>query len=279
MDGCAKKYLAAYANYYLRYLEEYAKEGIRIRALTSQNEPETDQLGQMPACFWHPEMEMSFLKDHLAPLLESHGLGDTQLWILDHNYVHWRRAKWMLDDAAFKKLVKGVAFHTYEGEAREMSKLHAAHPDANLYVTELGGGFDWPMPRYGNLFIDMLKNWSRCICSWNIVLDERTNPHLGPFIPADGGLAGGMMQLNSKTSELICSSSYYALGHFSRFVRRDAWRIGCDCDLGEINCVALVNPDGQNVVILANPGASTEASLLVQGRCARSTSRPDRFAH
>ena len=33
--------------------------------------------------------------------------------------------------------------------------------------------------------------------------------------------------------------------------------------------MAFVNPDGQIVLVLANPGSSTELSLVVQGRYAQ----------
>ena len=41
-------------------LAAYEAEGIKIRAITPQNEPETDQGGRMPACYWSPETEAKF---------------------------------------------------------------------------------------------------------------------------------------------------------------------------------------------------------------------------
>ena len=43
-------YFAAYAKYYLKFLDGYAAEGVPVQALTTQNEVDTDQDSRMPAC-------------------------------------------------------------------------------------------------------------------------------------------------------------------------------------------------------------------------------------
>src|SRR6202007_517109 len=68
-----KHYLPAYAQYYLKFLQAYAAEGVPIQALTSQNEVDTDQDGRMPACIWGQEYEIAFVKKHLGPALKESG--------------------------------------------------------------------------------------------------------------------------------------------------------------------------------------------------------------
>lgn len=266
------KYLEAYANYFLCYFQEYSKAGIKINALTTQNESETDQLSLMPACYWHPEMEMAFLRDYLSPLLKKNGLGDIEFWIMDHNYIMWRRAKWMLDDPTLKAVVKGAAFHPYEGPAEVMTKLHDAHPEIDVHMTEEGDGFDptnTAVCRLGSGYVNMMKNWSRSIFLWNIALNEAGKPHIGPFFKFGEENGGGMLQIHSKTREVKFGHQYYALGHFSKYIKRGAVRISSECDVSGINQVAFVNPDGEYVVVLVNPGEATEMSVEVQGRYAQ----------
>src|ERR1700678_4581170 len=74
-----KHYLPVYAQYYLKFLQAYAAEGVPVQALTSQNEVDTDQDGRMPACIWPQESEIEFVSKHLGPLLESRG-GPTKTW-------------------------------------------------------------------------------------------------------------------------------------------------------------------------------------------------------
>src|SRR6266852_9822187 len=80
-----KKYYASYAQYFLKFLQAYAAEGVPIQAVTSQNEVDTDQDGRMPACLWGQEYEIEFVKAHLGPAFERASL-DTKIWIIDHNY-------------------------------------------------------------------------------------------------------------------------------------------------------------------------------------------------
>ena len=57
-----EEFLDCYADYIIKFLEAYAAHGIKISALTPQNEPNNQQKGLMPACVWHPETEAKFMK-------------------------------------------------------------------------------------------------------------------------------------------------------------------------------------------------------------------------
>src|SRR6476660_4324819 len=83
-----RQYLAAYAQYLLKFVQAYAAAGVPVRAITTQNEADTDQHGQMPACTWSQETETEFVIDHLGPLFEKTNT-PTQIWFLDHNFVYW----------------------------------------------------------------------------------------------------------------------------------------------------------------------------------------------
>jgi glucosylceramidase len=267
-----EKYLGAYADYYLHYLLAYRAEGIRIHALTTQNESETDQLSLMPACYWHPEMEMAFLRDELLPRLKRNGLDDTEFWIMDHNYLMWRRAKWMLDEPSLKAVVKGIAYHPYEGPAESMSMLHELHPDVDAHMTEQGSGF-LPTPEAvcenGAMYVDMMRNWSRSIFCWNIALDETGKPHIGPFFQHGSKDGGGLLQIHSGTNNVTYGCQFWALGHFSKYVKRGAVRLASTCDMQGICQVAFRNPDGGYAVVLVNRGPATEATLVVGERHAQ----------
>jgi len=266
------KYLKTYAEYYIRYLKEYAAEGAAINALTTQNESETDQLGLMPACYWHPEFEAEFLRDHLLPLLKENGLEKMELWIMDHNFIMWRRAKWMLDDPTLKAVVRGIAWHPYEGPSSAMEMVHEAHPEIDAHVTELGAGWSLEPDATcmdGKTFIEIMRNWSRSLFCWNLALDETGRPHIGPFFHEDGAAGGGMIQIHSKTREIKYGSQYRAIAHFSRYVKRGARCIGSECDMGGIFQVDFRNPDGEYVVIISNPGSVANASLVIGDRHAQ----------
>ena len=57
-----EQFVDCYADYIIKFVQAYAAEGIRVRAITPQNEPNTQQKGKMPACIWHPEIEAKFIR-------------------------------------------------------------------------------------------------------------------------------------------------------------------------------------------------------------------------
>lgn len=247
-----KKYFAAYADYFVKFLQGYAAEGIKIDAITVQNEVDTDQDGRMPAALWGQEYEIGFVKEYLGPALKRASL-DTKIWILDHNYNLAGRANDELSDPALNQYVDGVAWHGYVGSPDAMTRIHHAFPEKHAYWTE--GGPDISSPDYATdwvkwsqVFTAVLRNWSRCIVGWNLLLDEKGEPNIGPFP------CGGLVTIHSKTHELLRSGQYWAMAHYSKTIQRGARVIASQGEIAGIDHVAFENPDGKHVLVLTNKG-------------------------
>ena len=253
------RYFEPYAGYFVKFLQAYAAEGVPIQAVTVQNEVDTDQDGRMPACTWAQEYEMKFVKSYLGPALEKNQLS-TRIWILDHNYNLWGRAVAELDDPDVRKFCNAAAFHGYVGTPDQMTKFHQAHPDAQIYWTE--GGPDYTSPDYlidwakwGKTFSEVLRNWGQSITGWNLALDEKGRPNIGPFS------CGGVVTIHSQSQEITRSGQYWAYAHFSRNVRSGAKRVESNCKLPGIDQVAFQNPDGKMVLVVANSGTEKTVKL------------------
>src|SRR5208337_1560108 len=132
-----RRHFAAYAEYFLKFLESYAAAGCAVDAVTVQNEVDTDQGGRMPACLWGQEDETRFIAEHLGPRLAERNI-KTKIWILDHNYDLWGRALSELANANASRYVDGVAWHGYAGQPCSMTLVHKAHPDKHMCWTEGG---------------------------------------------------------------------------------------------------------------------------------------------
>jgi glucosylceramidase len=264
LGGCIhKKYFASYAQYFVKFLQAYAAEGVPIQALTSQNEVDTDQDGRMPACLWGQEYEIEFVKEHLGPALKEHGI-PTKIWLLDHNYNLWGRAICELDDPEVRQYAGSVAWHGYAGMVNMVSRVHEAHPDADMHWTE--GGPDYTSPDYandwakwGHTFTGALRNWCRSITGWNLALDEQGRPNIGPFP------CGGLVTIHSQTKKVIRSGQYWAFAHFSRPIRRGAHRFDSQGSLPGIDHVACENPDGRRIVVITNTSAERPIALQMGG--------------
>jgi len=266
-------YLAAYARYYLRFLQAYAAEGVPIQALTSQNEVDTDQDGRMPACIWPQEYEIAFIRDNLGPLLESSGV-DTRIWILDHNYNLWGRAVCTLVDDKFRKYARAVAWHGYVGTPDMMSKVHDVYPKVEMHWTE--GGPDYKDPNYltdwcqwGTVFSDVLRNWCRSITAWNLALDENGRPNIGPFS------CGGVVTIHSQTREVTRSGQYWAFAHYARAFRRGARRFESLSSVANLHHVAVDNPDREYALIISNPGHERTVELAIANNTASIPLKPN----
>jgi glucosylceramidase len=268
-----KEYFAPYAQYFVKFLQGYGADGVKINAVTVQNEVDTDQNGRMPAALWGQEYEIEFVKSHLGPALQTASL-DTKIWILDHNYNLWGRVEDELSDPDVYKYVDGVAWHGYFGSPESMTRVHEAYPNKNAYWTE--GGPDYTDPDYltgwakwGKMYSEILRNWARCIVGWNLVLDENGKPDIGPFS------CGGVVTVNSKTHEVSRSGQYWAFAHFSKLIQRDAQVIASREELKDISHVAVENPDGSRVLVITNQGGEQQISCQLGNQALDLSLEPD----
>jgi len=255
----SRQYLSSYAQYFLKFIRAYAAEGVPIHAVTTQNEADTDQHGQMPACTWSQECETEFITDHLGPLFEKENVS-TKIWFLDHNFVYWGRVTAQLDDPEVRRYTNTVAFHGYTGEPSMMSRVHAAHPEAELHFTE--GSTDYNDPHYlddwtkwSTTYTDVFKNWCRSVVAWNMATDENGKPNIGPYP------CGGILIINPHTQEVIRSGQYWALAHYSKTIRRGARRIESQCQTANLGHVAFENPGGEKVLVLTNTGPARKLDI------------------
>jgi glucosylceramidase len=259
----SRQYLASYAQYLLKFIQACAAEGVTINAITAQNEIDTDQHGQMPACSWSQECETEFITDHIGPLFDKTNT-TTRIWILDHNYVYWGRVISELDNPDVRRYVNAVAWHGYVGEPAMMTKVHAVHPETEMHYTE--GSTDYNDPHYqddwtkwAGTYTSVLNNWCRSAMAWNIATDEHGKPNIGPYP------CGGILIINPKTQEIIRSGQYWALAHFSRLLRRGARRFESQGTAADLVHIAFENPGGERMVVLTNSGPARNV-VLNQGQ-------------
>ena len=271
-----KQNFEPYARYFLKFLEGYKAEGVVINAVTVQNETDAEQEGRMSACLWSQEQEIEFVKGFLGPALRKAGL-PTKIWVLDHNYNLWGRAIDELSDPAAYEYIDGIAWHGYVGEPTAMSRVHDAFPAKHAYWTE--GGPDVTAPDYqtdwskwADQFNGIVNNWARAITAWNVALDEKGNPNVGPFP------CGGVVTVENTTHKVTRSGQYWAFAHYSKHVRRGARAFATNA-VGNLGTGAAVshagfrNPDGSYIVVLANTGAAKRVQL-VQGNQALDVDLP-----
>jgi glucosylceramidase len=259
-----KNYFDSYAQYFVKFIDAYKAAGINIRAVTIQNEVDTDQDGKMPAALWGQEYEGEFIKSFLGPALSSASL-DTKIWLLDHNFNLWGRVMDLLSDPDVYRFVDGVAWHAYAGEPDAMTRVHDAFPSKSAYFTEYGpfitdADYLTGWAKWSASYAQIFRNWARCAVAWNLLLNEKGGPNLGPFT------CGGVVTIDSKTQQLTRSGQYWALAHYSKTVQRGARVMASSSSLPGVEHVAFANPDGTFVLVLTNQGKDRDIQCRVQGK-------------
>ncbi|HEY6292103.1 MAG TPA: glycoside hydrolase family 30 beta sandwich domain-containing protein [Terriglobia bacterium] len=274
LGGCMhRSSMPAYAQYFVKFLQAYKDARVPINAVSSQNEVDTEQDGRMPACAWPQEYEISFVSEHLGPALRRNAI-DSKIWLLDHNYNLWGRAICCLDEPALREYCQAVAWHGYVGTPDMVMKVHETHPEVEMFWTE--GGPDYTQPDYltdwskwGATFTGVLRNWCRSIIGWNLALDEKGRPNIGPFS------CGGTVTINSEMHEITRSGHFWATNHFARSVRRGAQRFDSQGGPAEVQHVAFESPEGKRVLVLTNPGAARTVLIQLAGNVAEAALAAD----
>lgn len=266
-----ERWFGAHAQYFVKFLQAYADAGVKVQAITVNNEVDTDQDGRFPATLWGQQYEIGFVMNHLGLALER-ASPDTKIWILDHNYDLWGRVIDELSNEGVYKYVDGVAWHSYAGTPDAMTRVHNMFPAKHMYFTEGGPpahlftpaehhglavhpyGTDWA--RWSSAFTDMLRNWARCVCVWNLLLNENGRPDITnpprPLRPA------GLVCIDSKTQQLRYSGTYYAFPHYSKLIQRGAHIFASWGDFPGVDHVAAENADGSRVLVLTNSNNALE---------------------
>jgi glucosylceramidase len=251
------------AEYFRKYIEAYAAEGVPIFAITVQNEPHFEP-ANYPGMRLEPPARAKFIGQHLGPLFARSGIR-TLILEWDHNWDEPQSPTRVLQDATARPYVAAVAWHCYNGEVTAQNLVHDAYPDKETYFTECSGG-EWA-PNFADnlkwftqtLIIGTTRAWARGVLFWNLALDENHGPHLGGC-----GNCRGVVTINSSTGAVSRNVEYYALGHASRFAHQGARRIGSTSGVQGLESVAFKNADDGSKVLLVVNTAPAERTFIVR---------------
>lgn len=247
------RYRKLWADYYVKYLQELKKEGLPVKYLTVQNEPEAVQTWD--SCIYTAQEEGSFVSDYLAPALREAGLDDIQIFIWDHNKENmYDRAKGSFSVPGCRDAVSGVAMHWYTGDHFDgIRAVKKAYPEKKIFFTEgcveysrfADSGEVQKAEMYAHDMLGNLKAGMEAYFDWNLLLNEKGGPnHVENFCAAPM-MADGKGRIEKRLS-------YYYIGHFSRYVQPGAKRILASCFTEDLETAAFLNTDGSRVVVLLN---------------------------
>ncbi len=250
---------AAYARYFLKYIETMRAHGIRISAVTPQNEPLNAKN--------EPSMEMSageqadFIKGHLGPQLRE-AAPETDILCWDHNCDVPEYPLAVLADAEARAYIAGVAWHLYRGAPEAMSRVQAQYPDKKVYFTEqwvsakddFMGALRWHTK---NVIIGTLRHGSRTALEWNLASDPRQSLHTRKgAVGSLGGVTIGTTVKHRRGAVALRATikrnaGYYIMAHSAKFIRPGSQRVHSS-EVDRLPNVACLTPDSRLVMVVMN---------------------------
>uniref|UniRef100_A0A8B9IBZ2 Glucosylceramidase n=1 Tax=Anser brachyrhynchus TaxID=132585 RepID=A0A8B9IBZ2_9AVES len=264
------KYHKTWANYFIKFLDEYAKHNLTFWAVTAQNEPLAALLAhpQFPTIAFTAVQQRDFVAQDLGPALarSSHG---TRLIIMDDQRIHlpaWAKA--VLGNATAARYVAGVGVHWYLDSIVPAScSLEATHklfPNHFLLYTEACSGFltyrfsvslgCWERgDRYSHSILTVLNHFVAGWTDWNLALDLQGGPNwVENYVDSP-------VIVDSSKDVFYKQPMFYHMGHFSKFIPEGSRRVGLHssrrCLFCQLEHVALLRPDGAVVLVVLNRSA------------------------
>ena len=225
-----------WAQYITKFVEGYAQAGIRFDHISIQNEPLNSPL-MIPANLmgdefipglWLPPIDAAKLvNEHLAPAFKAKGI-DAKIAIweflpsLGNIYVPSLMAK-------AGNHVGAIAYHCYFDDLGPMSKMKAKY-NLPTYMTECSSKLSNIEP--AQMIIRSLNNGVEGVQLWNAALDPKGGPKFGagcrglPLTKYAGVECIAPITVDPATQTYTFTDDYWALAHFSKFIKLGARRIG-----------------------------------------------------
>lgn len=276
------EYRQSWANFFVKFINAYQKQGVPIWGLTVQNE--ATAASPWESCQFTAEEEKDFVKYYLGPALQKNGLGNKKviIWDFNRDFVYQRASK-ILEDPQAAKYIWGMGIHWYESFGKEGPRYdkvrlaYQAFPGKNILFTEgciehydENKVNDWAMgERYGQAMINDFNAGTVGWTDWNVLLDENGGPNHA------GNRCFAPIHANTKTGDLIFTNIYYYIGHFSKFIHVGAKRIACTVSKGKLLATAYQNPDGTIAVVVMNKSEDKIDYLLwIKDKAVKVSSEP-----
>jgi len=253
------EYYNVYAQYFVKYIQAMQAQGIKIDAVTPQNEPLHP--GNNPSMYMSASDQTNFIKNSLGPAFQAANI-NTKIIAYDHNCDDPAYPLAVLNDPLANPYVDGSAFHLYAGDISALSTVHNLFPAKNVYFTEqwtsstggFSGDLDWHVK---NVIIGSMRNWSKTALEWNVANDASFGPHT----PGGCTQCKGAITVNGATG-YEKNVAYYIIAHASKFIPANSQRIA-STQSGNLSTAAFKTPAGKTVLIVQNSN-STDKTFTIK---------------
>nr|UVJ88517.1 glucocerebrosidase 4 [Nilaparvata lugens] len=245
----------AWAEYHVKALDAFRKEGVNFWGLTTGNEPLTLTTFRtsIPNLAMYPEQQRDWIRDNLGPSLQRAGYANVSLIVLDdqRKYAFW----WLnivLNSVETRKYVGGIGIHWYmdaEASPLIMDQIHSKYPEQEIIYTESSINpavnlaaderskhnhrYRVPVDSKDVVWETIhpkLGDWRRAILYISSLMESLLHWTAGYIdwnlaLDVSGGPTGmgftcdAPVIINHQSDEFYKQPMFYAMGHFSKFLQ------------------------------------------------------------
>lgn len=235
------RFLAAYAAYFGRFIDEYRALGIPIEMVMPQNEFNSPQV--FPSCTWTPEGLTRFVT-HLGPQMRKRGV---ELFVGTLERADDHLLDNVLQDPTSAPFVTGAGLQWAGKHA--LGGLRSRFPQLRVYQTEQecgDGKNEWRFARYTWTQIKhYLAGGASGYMYWNIALEAGG-------VSRWGWPQNSLVVVEPATGSFTFTPDYYVFRHLTRYVAPGARLLQTVSLNGYENQLAFQNHDGTTVVVIHN---------------------------
>lgn len=257
---------APFAQYFVKYIQAYAADGIPIDYISLQNEP-LYQPTNYPGMGMDAGTQLTVLRDYMLPALQTANLS-TQVFVYDHNWDTVSYPETVLSDPTIlaSSQVAGTAWHGYGGTPGGQQTVTNLYPTKGAWQTEHSGG-TWITNQFTSDFLEItqvLRNSGSAYVKWSLALDQTLGPNLSQLGSSYGGCSTctPLVTVNNQTGAISKDIEFYTLGHYSKYILPGAVRIYSSNANGIVSA-AFQNPDESKALVAYN-NTSAAATFEVQ---------------
>ncbi|MCG9792330.1 glycoside hydrolase family 30 protein [Flavobacterium algicola] len=222
----------AYALYFSKYIQEYAKQGVVINRVHIQNE--TDMNPPYPGCDMSPKQMAELVSKYILPQFQKDGI-KTEIWAGTFRGKRSDAQNFMKLEGA--KDVVGVGLQYCKPEV--LKELRTNYPNLNMMHTE-GACFngknsmDQARKRFSEM-ADWFNGGSENYCYWNMVLNETSSS-------AWNWKQNSLVTIDRNTKSITYNPDYAPVALLGQYIRPGDQSMKVDTPEG-IFAIAVRNSD------------------------------------
>ncbi|XP_046737574.1 lysosomal acid glucosylceramidase-like [Diprion similis] len=265
-----EEYYQVYANYLLKFLNQYKDHGLEMWALSTGNEPYigAQNLSNFIAMGFTPKNISKWVANNLGPTISTSKHNRTL--ILTYDDVRSNLDSFideMFENQLATSYIGAIAIHTYEDTLYPTSmveKIHQDYPDKFLIMTEISVGSpqadtglismgSWD---YAELYLmELFQNfdyWVTGWVDWNLAVDIYGGPN------CRANYKDAAIIVNAEVDEFYKQPIYYANTHFSKFIPPGSIRVGLIQGKKSVKAQAFETPKREMIIVMYNNATRDE---------------------